>query len=31
MQKFTWNNDGTPNFGKPVPKKPLPLPSGTLQ
>jgi GH43 family beta-xylosidase len=19
MQKFTWNGDGTPNFGEPVP------------
>ncbi|MEI9943328.1 MAG: glycoside hydrolase family 43 protein [Chitinophagaceae bacterium] len=28
MQKFSWNADGTPNFGSPVSKKPLPLPSG---
>jgi len=28
-QKFTWNADGTPNFGRPVPAgKPLPKPSG---
>lgn len=28
-QKFTWNEDGTPNFGHPVPSGvPLPLPSG---
>ncbi len=28
-QKFTWNPDGTPNFGHPVPSGvPLPLPSG---
>jgi len=28
-QPFTWNADGTPNFGKPVPLgQPLPLPSG---
>jgi GH43 family beta-xylosidase len=29
MQKFSWNKDGTPNFGKPVPKVPLPAPSGS--
>nr|WP_240731501.1 family 43 glycosylhydrolase [Hymenobacter radiodurans] len=30
MQPFTWNTDGTPNFGAPVStKKPLPRPSGT--
>jgi GH43 family beta-xylosidase len=30
MQKFTWNKDGTPNFGTPLPKdKPIPVPSGT--
>lgn len=29
MKQFTWNTDGTPNFGKPVsPNKELPLPSG---
>lgn len=29
MQKFTWNADGTPNFGTPVkPATPLPVPSG---
>jgi GH43 family beta-xylosidase len=30
IQKFSWKADGTPYFGKPVPKKPLPLPSGTI-
>lgn len=30
IQPFTWNTDGTPNFGKPVPLgQPLPKPSGT--
>ncbi len=30
-QPFTWNPDGTPNFGTPVPAgRPLPLPSGTV-
>ncbi|GAB2463135.1 glycosyl hydrolase family 43 [Hymenobacter qilianensis] len=30
MQPFTWNTDGTPNFGEPISiKKPLPRPSGT--
>lgn len=30
MQKFTWNEDGTPNFGIPVKEgEELPLPSGT--
>lgn len=30
MQTFTWAKDGSPYFGKPVPKnKPLPVPSGT--
>ncbi len=29
MQKFTWNKNGAPNFGKPVPKIPLPVPSGS--
>jgi hypothetical protein len=29
MQQFTWNADGTPNFGKPVATgKPLARPSG---
>jgi GH43 family beta-xylosidase len=29
MQKFTWNADGTPNFGVPVPiNTPIPRPSG---
>jgi GH43 family beta-xylosidase len=29
MQKFTWNADGSPNFGVPVPSgQPLPVPSG---
>lgn len=29
IQKFTWNEDGTPNFGKPAaPGEELPLPSG---
>jgi len=29
MQKFTWNADGTPNFGEPVPiNKPIKKPSG---
>ena len=29
-QPFTWNPDGTPNFGSPMPiDKPLPKPSGT--
>jgi len=29
MQPFTWNADGTPNFGAPLPaNKPLPSPSG---
>jgi GH43 family beta-xylosidase len=29
MQKFTWNEDGTPNFGKPVSAQTLlPVPSG---
>jgi GH43 family beta-xylosidase len=28
-QRFTWNADGTPNFGRPVPSGvPLPVPSG---
>nr|WP_306663343.1 family 43 glycosylhydrolase [Saccharophagus degradans] len=28
-QKFTWNTDGTPNFGEPIPEgQLLPLPSG---
>lgn len=26
IQPFTWNADGTPNFGKPIPKTPTPLP-----
>jgi GH43 family beta-xylosidase len=30
IQQFTWNSDGTPNFGTPVPiGEPLPKPSGT--
>jgi hypothetical protein len=29
MQKFTWNKNSAPNFGKPVPKIPLPVPSGS--
>lgn len=30
MQKFTWNEDGTPNFGEPVaPGVSQPLPAGT--
>jgi GH43 family beta-xylosidase len=29
MQKFSWNKNGTPNFGKPVPNVPLPAPSGS--
>jgi GH43 family beta-xylosidase len=29
MQKFSWNKNGTPNFGKPVTKVPLPIPSGS--
>jgi len=29
MQKFEWNKDGTPNFGKPQGRnKPLKKPSG---
>ncbi len=29
-QKFTWNNDGSPNFGEPLPtSQELPVPSGT--
>ena len=29
IQRFTWNEDGTPNFGKPVaPNLPITLPSG---
>jgi GH43 family beta-xylosidase len=28
MQKFTWNTDGTPNFGTPVPTGNLTVPSG---
>lgn len=29
LQKFTWNEDGTPNFGKPVkPGTPIDVPSG---
>jgi GH43 family beta-xylosidase len=29
-QKFTWNNDGTPNFGTPLKtNEPIPMPSGT--
>jgi GH43 family beta-xylosidase len=28
-QQFTWNPDGTPNFGEPLPEgKPIPVPSG---
>ncbi|MFD2573236.1 family 43 glycosylhydrolase [Spirosoma soli] len=27
IQPFTWNADGTPNFGKPAPKTPMPIPS----
>ncbi|WP_345243454.1 glycoside hydrolase family 43 protein [Nibrella saemangeumensis] len=27
-QRFSWNPDGTPNFGKPLPKTPMPAPSG---
>lgn len=31
-QPFTWNPDGTPNFGKPVPlNTPIPKPSGSLR
>lgn len=31
MQKFSWNKDGTPNFGIPVKEgKTLPVPSGSL-
>lgn len=31
-QKFTWNADGTPNFGEPVPEGTrLAIPSGTLE
>ena len=31
-QRFTWNKDGTPNFGKPVSSnQQLPIPSGTLK
>jgi len=26
IQPFTWNPDGTPNFGKPLPKTPMPVP-----
>ncbi|SFC63881.1 glycoside hydrolase family 43 protein [Spirosoma endophyticum] len=26
IQPFTWNADGSPNFGKPVPKTPMPIP-----
>lgn len=29
MQKFTWNKNGTPNFGKPVANIPIPVPSGS--
>jgi GH43 family beta-xylosidase len=29
-QPFTWNADGTPNFGRPIPlDQPIPKPSGT--
>ena len=28
IQPFTWNADGSPNFGKPVPNIPLPIPVG---
>jgi GH43 family beta-xylosidase len=32
MQKFSWNNDGTPNFGEPVQiNKPIPNPSGEAE
>ena len=32
IQKFTWNADGTPNFGTPVPPGvPIPVPSGEKQ
>lgn len=27
IQPFTWNADGSPNFGKPIAKKPTPVPS----
>ena len=26
IQPFTWNPDGTPNFGRPAPKTPMPVP-----
>lgn len=30
-QPFTWNPDGTPNFGRPIPtSRPIPKPSGTV-
>ncbi len=28
IQPFTWNADGSPNFGRPLPKTPIPVPSG---
>ncbi|HPU55176.1 MAG TPA: glycoside hydrolase family 43 protein [Verrucomicrobiota bacterium] len=32
MQRFTWNEDGSPNFGKPVaPGVPIPLPADEFQ
>lgn len=31
IQRFTWNPDGTPNFGKPIIGARLPLPSGEAQ
>jgi GH43 family beta-xylosidase len=31
-QRFTWNKDGTPNFGEPVkPGEPIPVPAGIRQ
>lgn len=28
IQPFTWNTDGSPNFGKPAPKTPMAVPAG---
>lgn len=28
MQPFTWNADGTPDFGRPLPRTPIPVPVG---